>query len=113
MPTGTTLDTDRRTEVHGRAPRIPVSQRVLSVREAALFLGRSEKSIRHLVDRKKLRCIRADGRVMFDITDLENMDRTEPDLNDGSTKAHIWPRRVVQARSGLVDQVLRRPVRDA
>jgi excisionase family DNA binding protein len=50
----------------------PATQRrILSVREAALYLGRSEKSVRHLVQKRKIRSIRADGRVMFDLFDLD------------------------------------------
>jgi excisionase family DNA binding protein len=50
-------------------PRTP--RRVLSVREAAFYLGRTEKSVRHLVQKRKLRSIRADGRVMLDLFDLD------------------------------------------
>jgi excisionase family DNA binding protein len=49
-----------------------IERRVLCVREAAQYLGRSERSVRHLVERKRLRCIRSDGRVMFDRVDFES-----------------------------------------
>lgn len=45
--------------------------RLLSVADAARYLGRTEKSIRHLVQRRKLSSIRGDGRVMFDRSDLD------------------------------------------
>ncbi len=45
--------------------------RLLSVADAARYLGRTEKSIRHLVQRRKLSSIRGDGRVMFDRCDLD------------------------------------------
>lgn len=45
--------------------------RLLSVADAARYLGRTEKSIRHLVQRRKLSSIRGDGRVMFDRGDLD------------------------------------------
>ena len=48
-----------------------VRRRLLNVCQAAQYLGRTPKSIRHLVQRRKLRCIRADGRVMFDVSDLD------------------------------------------
>ena len=48
-----------------------VRKRLLNVTQAAEYLGRTPKSIRHLVQRRKLRCIRADGRVMFDLSDLD------------------------------------------
>jgi excisionase family DNA binding protein len=50
---------------------IAVRRRLLNVSQAAQYLGRTPKSIRHLVQRRKLRCIRADGRVMFDVSDLD------------------------------------------
>jgi hypothetical protein len=56
---------------HGhQATESRLQRRIIGVREAAQYLGRTEKSIRHLVQRRKLRCIRADGRVMFDLVDL-------------------------------------------
>jgi excisionase family DNA binding protein len=48
-----------------------VAQRLLNVKEAARYIGRTEKSVRHLVSRRKLRCVRADGRVMLDLSDLD------------------------------------------
>ena len=62
----------------GAMERANIARRLLSVREAAQYLGRTEKSIRHLVGRRKLRSVRADGRVMLDLSDLEawiNMNR--------------------------------------
>jgi excisionase family DNA binding protein len=69
---------------HGYAPRVPFDQvvqhsdgktgigkRLVNVKQAAEYLGRTPKSIRHLVERRKLQCIRADGRVMFDLSDLD------------------------------------------
>jgi Helix-turn-helix domain len=48
-----------------------IERRLINVREAAQYIGRTEKSVRHLVGRRKLRCIRADGRVMLDLIDLD------------------------------------------
>lgn len=48
-----------------------IAPRLFSVADAARYLGRTEKSIRHLVQRRKLASIRGDGRVMFDRTDLD------------------------------------------
>jgi hypothetical protein len=48
-----------------------IAKRLVNVREAAQYIGRTEKSVRHLVGRRKLRCIRADGRVMLDLIDLD------------------------------------------
>ena len=55
----------------GAMERANIARRLLNVREAAQYLGRTEKSIRHLVGRRKLRSVRADGRVMLDLSDLE------------------------------------------
>jgi excisionase family DNA binding protein len=55
----------------GAMQRINIDRRLLSIREAAQYLGRTEKSLRHLVGRRKLRSVRADGRVMLDLSDLE------------------------------------------
>lgn len=50
---------------------VALTPRLFSVADAARYLGRTEKSIRHLVQRKKLASIRGDGRVMFDRCDLD------------------------------------------
>jgi excisionase family DNA binding protein len=52
-------------------PSATLAPRLLSVADAARYLGRTEKSIRHLVQRRKLTSIRGDGRVMFDRCDLD------------------------------------------
>ena len=51
--------------------RINMPRRLLNVRDAAQYLGRTEKSVRHLVGRRRLRSVRADGRVMLDLSDLD------------------------------------------
>lgn len=52
-------------------PSSAIAPRLLTVADAARYLGRTEKSIRHLVQRRKLASIRGDGRVMFDRVDLD------------------------------------------
>jgi excisionase family DNA binding protein len=59
---------DSLTEAGSSSTLVP---RLLSVADAARYLGRTEKSIRHLVQRRKLSSIRGDGRVMFDRGDLD------------------------------------------
>lgn len=56
---------------HNQVQPIAISPRLLTVADAARYLGRTEKSIRHLVQRRKLPSIRGDGRVMFDRVDLD------------------------------------------
>ena len=55
----------------GAMEGINIARRLINVREAAEYLGRTEKSVRHLVGRRKLRSVRADGRVMLDLSDLD------------------------------------------
>lgn len=57
--------------IHNSVQPTAISPRLLTVADAARYLGRTEKSIRHLVQRKKLASIRGDGRVMFDRVDLD------------------------------------------
>lgn len=56
---------------HTQRQSSAITPRLLTVADAACYLGRTEKSIRHLVQRRKLASIRGDGRVMFDRTDLD------------------------------------------
>lgn len=57
------------------APRLShaytVKPRLLTVAQTAVYLSRSEKSIRHLAASEALCSVRADDRVMFDIRDLD------------------------------------------
>ena len=48
-----------------------ISRRLLTVREAAQYIGRTESAVRELVWNGKLPHIRTDRRVMFDIRDLD------------------------------------------
>ena len=48
-----------------------MSRRLLTVREAAKYIGRTESAVRELVGNEKLPHIRGDRRVMLDIRDLD------------------------------------------
>lgn len=48
-----------------------VQKRLLDVDEAAVYLGRTPNSLRILESRKALQGVRNDGRLMFDLRDLE------------------------------------------
>ncbi len=48
-----------------------MSRRLLNVREAAKYIGRTESAVRELVWNEKLPHIRCDRRVMLDIRDLD------------------------------------------
>ena len=49
-----------------------MSRRLLTVREAAKYIGRTESAVRELVWNEKLPHIRSDRRVMLDIRDLDS-----------------------------------------
>ena len=49
-----------------------LSKRLLTVKEGAEYLGRSESAIREMIWDGKLPAIRADRRVMLDIRDLDH-----------------------------------------
>jgi len=48
-----------------------VSKRLLTVNEAAVYLGRSKSSIQHLIADGTLPAVRHDKRVFLDVQDLE------------------------------------------
>ena len=48
-----------------------MSRRLLTVKEAAKYIGRTESAVRELVWNEKLPHIRTDRRVMLDIWDLD------------------------------------------
>ncbi len=48
-----------------------IEQRLLTVKQAAQYLGRSEASVQHLIAKGTLRTFRADRRVQLDVQDLD------------------------------------------
>lgn len=55
-----------------KIPAHPVSRaRLLTVEQAAAYLGRSKASLRHLISQKQLPAVRSDRRVFLDIRDLD------------------------------------------
>ncbi len=48
-----------------------VRKRLLSVSEAAEYLGRTPKAIHAMVERGKIPVVRVDSRRFFDVTDLD------------------------------------------
>jgi excisionase family DNA binding protein len=48
-----------------------VQPRLLTVEQAAQYLGRSANGIRHLINEGKLRTVKLDQRVFLDIHDLD------------------------------------------
>ena len=47
------------------------SKRLLTVAEAATYLGRTDNAIREMTRSGKLKPVKTDGRVMLDIQDLD------------------------------------------
>jgi hypothetical protein len=48
-------------------------KRLYSLKEAAHYLGRTERALRHLVDRGKIPPVRIDNRIQFDINDMDRL----------------------------------------
>jgi hypothetical protein len=72
MPINTHMQSRGEDPIAAEPVRLPrVEKRIHCVREAA-HLRRSETSLRHLVERGRIRCIRADGRVMSNLADLDS-----------------------------------------
>ena len=50
---------------------LAVRPRLLNVEQAATYLGRSSKAVRHLIASHTLPVVKTDGRVLLDIQDLD------------------------------------------
>jgi hypothetical protein len=50
-----------------------IDSRLLTVREAATYMSRTEKAIRHLYERGTLTPIRIDGRVQIDRNEIDSL----------------------------------------
>ena len=50
-----------------------IRPRLLSVEQAAAYLGRSSASVRHLINTGTLPTVRLDGRVFLDMQDLDRV----------------------------------------
>lgn len=61
----------------------PVFQRLLSVKEAAKYLGRSEAAVRNLIAAGKLKPVKKDRRIFLDRKDLdEGIDADKIEVAD-------------------------------
>ena len=49
-----------------------LSTRLLTIEQAALYIGRSVEAVRHMVSAGKIPTIRADRRIQIDIRDLDH-----------------------------------------
>ena len=50
---------------------VHVKPRLLSINQAAIYLGRTPSAIRSLIDSGQFPSVRADARIMLDIHDLD------------------------------------------
>jgi len=58
--------------------------RLMSVKAAAEYLGRTQAAIRHMVQSAKLPCVRADRRILMDVRDLDRWIENHKSGSDGS-----------------------------
>ena len=49
------------------------NSRLLTVEQAATYLGRTANAVRHLLAKKVLQAVRLDGRIFIDIRDLDQV----------------------------------------
>jgi excisionase family DNA binding protein len=49
-----------------------IQKRLLTVEEAAVYLGRSKEAVQHMISAGKLPIVKPDRRVFLDIRDLDN-----------------------------------------
>ena len=54
-----------------RQPKEPLRKRLLTVKEASIYLGRSIPAIRELIWAGKLPIVKSDRRIFFDINDID------------------------------------------
>ncbi len=66
-----------------------ISPRLLTVREAAEYIGRTETAVRELIWNGKLAHIRTDRRVMLDIRDLDSWIDTNRVAEENRSDDHI------------------------
>ena len=52
---------------------MPVKRRLFSVEEAAVYMGRTEEAMQHLIASGRIRTVRIDRRVFVDLRDLDKL----------------------------------------
>ena len=62
-----------RTELAQNGDSNQIKPRLLSIEQAATYLGRSAHSVRYLVATGKIPCVRLDKRVFIDARDLDQL----------------------------------------
>lgn len=65
-------------------------QRLLTVAQAAIYLGRSEDAIRHMIGSGKIRPVRGDRRISIDVRDLDDWITTNKEGTTTFERAGYW-----------------------
>ena len=55
----------------GGASTPPIRPRLLTVEQAAVYIGRSKEAVQHMISGGKMPTVRADRRVFLDVQDLD------------------------------------------
>jgi excisionase family DNA binding protein len=63
--------TKLRADLHGTTGVASVTPRLLTVDQAAIYLGRSKEAVQHLVASGRIPIVRSDRRVFLDVKDLD------------------------------------------
>ena len=50
---------------------VPVKPRLLTVDQAAVYIGRTKEAVQHMISSSKLPSVRSDRRVFVDVLDLD------------------------------------------
>ena len=59
------------TKIAERQESSPVHPRLLTVEQAAVYLGRTKEAVQHLIASSKIPTVRSDRRVFLDVRDLD------------------------------------------
>jgi excisionase family DNA binding protein len=65
------LIADRVAKKLASSGRTPVQPRLLTVEQAATFLGRTKEAIQHMVSAGKIAIVKSDRRVFLDVRDID------------------------------------------
>ena len=65
----------RRLREDSFAESTPVRPRLLTVEQAAVYIGRSKEAVQHMVSSGKVPTVRSDRRVFIDVEDLDRWIR--------------------------------------
>jgi excisionase family DNA binding protein len=61
-----------------------VRPRLLNIKQASEYLGRTEPATRHMVQSGKVPCVRSDRRILLDVRDLDRWIENHKNGSNGS-----------------------------